>query len=179
MGFFKQEYGSGLPFPSPGDLPDPGMEPKSPAWQEILYHLSHQGSIVMVVSTKKDAQCESWELSFIWGKMKTTTSDNCEELLQRSHGGRSRYKIWWRQSSMQSSTYFTRGFLLVTRSWCHHEGIQCFSRYEEMQRLGSRNQFLKISNHLKTCSTSFPGARNVSFLYPELLLGHVKGQQQQ
>ena len=26
-----QEYWSGLPFPSPGDLPDPGIEPRSPA----------------------------------------------------------------------------------------------------------------------------------------------------
>ena len=31
MGFFRQEYWSGLPFPSPGDLPDPGIKPKSPA----------------------------------------------------------------------------------------------------------------------------------------------------
>ena len=30
MGFFRQEYWSGLPFPSPGDLPDPGIEPASP-----------------------------------------------------------------------------------------------------------------------------------------------------
>ena len=29
MGFSKQEYWSGLPFPSPGDLPNPGMEPMS------------------------------------------------------------------------------------------------------------------------------------------------------
>ena len=28
-----QEYWSGLPFPSPGDLPDPGIEPGSPAFQ--------------------------------------------------------------------------------------------------------------------------------------------------
>ena len=28
-----QEYWSGLPFPSPGDLPDPGIEPGSPALQ--------------------------------------------------------------------------------------------------------------------------------------------------
>ena len=28
--FFKQEYWSGLPFPTPGDLPGPGIEPKSP-----------------------------------------------------------------------------------------------------------------------------------------------------
>ena len=30
-GFSRQEYWSGLPFPSPGDLPDPGIEPGSPA----------------------------------------------------------------------------------------------------------------------------------------------------
>ena len=29
MGFSRQEYWSGLPFPSPGDLPDPGVEPTS------------------------------------------------------------------------------------------------------------------------------------------------------
>ena len=33
MEFFRQEYWSGLPFPSPGDLPDPGIEPGSPALQ--------------------------------------------------------------------------------------------------------------------------------------------------
>ena len=31
MGFPRQEYWSGLPIPSPGDLPDPGIEPGSPA----------------------------------------------------------------------------------------------------------------------------------------------------
>ena len=33
MRFSRQEYWSGLPFPSPGDLPDPGIEPRSPALQ--------------------------------------------------------------------------------------------------------------------------------------------------
>ena len=33
MGFFRPEYWSGLLFPSPGDLPDPGIEPGSPALQ--------------------------------------------------------------------------------------------------------------------------------------------------
>ena len=33
MGFSRQEYLSGLPFPSPGDLPDPGIKPVSPALQ--------------------------------------------------------------------------------------------------------------------------------------------------
>ena len=31
MGISRQEYWSGLPLPSPGDLPDPGIEPASPA----------------------------------------------------------------------------------------------------------------------------------------------------
>ena len=33
MGFARQGYWSGLPFPSPGDLPDPGIKPGSPALQ--------------------------------------------------------------------------------------------------------------------------------------------------
>ena len=32
VGFSRQEYCSGLPFPSPGDLPDPGISSTSPAW---------------------------------------------------------------------------------------------------------------------------------------------------
>ena len=42
MGFSRQEYWSGLPFPSPGDLPNPGIEPGSLALQADLYCLSHQ-----------------------------------------------------------------------------------------------------------------------------------------
>ena len=33
MGFSRQEYWSGSPLPSPGDLPDPGIEPRSPSLQ--------------------------------------------------------------------------------------------------------------------------------------------------
>ena len=33
MGFSRQEYWSGLPLPSPGGLPDPGIEPRSPTLQ--------------------------------------------------------------------------------------------------------------------------------------------------
>ena len=32
IGFPRQKCWSGLPFPSPGDLPDPGIDPGSPAW---------------------------------------------------------------------------------------------------------------------------------------------------
>ena len=33
MGFSRQDYWSGLPYPSPGDLPDPAIEPGSPTFQ--------------------------------------------------------------------------------------------------------------------------------------------------
>ena len=46
MGFSRQEYWRGLPCPPPGDLPDPGIEPVSPATIALKMHSlprSHQG----------------------------------------------------------------------------------------------------------------------------------------
>ena len=47
MGFPRQEYWCGLPFPSPGDLPDLGIESMSPALQVDSLPLSHLGSPVL------------------------------------------------------------------------------------------------------------------------------------
>ena len=44
MGFPRQEYWNGLPFPPPGDLPDPGIETVSPALQADSLSLRYQGS---------------------------------------------------------------------------------------------------------------------------------------
>ena len=43
MGFSRQEYWSGLPFPSPGDLPDLGIEPRSPALEADALTSEPQG----------------------------------------------------------------------------------------------------------------------------------------
>jgi len=43
--FPSQEYWSGLPFPAPGDLPNPGIKPESPAWQADSLPLSHLGAL--------------------------------------------------------------------------------------------------------------------------------------
>ena len=43
MEFSRQESWSGLPFPSPVDLPDPGIEPRSPHCRQTFYHLSPGG----------------------------------------------------------------------------------------------------------------------------------------
>ena len=54
MGFSRQEYWSELPFPSPGDLPDPGIEPSFPTCRQMLYHLSHQGRQISGEDLNKD-----------------------------------------------------------------------------------------------------------------------------
>ena len=74
-------------------------------------------------------------------------SDNSEKLLRRGGGGGrgevSTYVILVKGSSCNQAHIFYRFLLvvcrplLVTRSECHHEGFQCFSRYEEMQEVGS------------------------------------------
>ena len=46
MGFFRQEYWSGLAFPSPGDLPNPEIEPGSPALQADSLPTELQGKII-------------------------------------------------------------------------------------------------------------------------------------
>ena len=44
LGFSRKEYWSGLPFPSPGDLPEPGIEPGSPALQTDSFTTEPPGS---------------------------------------------------------------------------------------------------------------------------------------
>ena len=46
MEFSRPEYWSEWPFPSPGDLPNLGIEPRSPAMQADSYQLSHKGSLI-------------------------------------------------------------------------------------------------------------------------------------
>ena len=53
LGFLRQEYWSGLPFPSLGDLPNPEMEAASPVLQVDSLPLSHQGSLYRGLKTNK------------------------------------------------------------------------------------------------------------------------------
>ena len=53
MGFFRHEYWSGLPFPSPGDLPEPGIEPGSPALQADSLLTELRGLPKILTNSKK------------------------------------------------------------------------------------------------------------------------------
>ena len=52
MGFSRHEYWSGVPFPSPGDLPDPGIEPGSPAFQADALTSEPPGNDMATNSTR-------------------------------------------------------------------------------------------------------------------------------
>ena len=54
---FRQEYWSGLPFPPPGDLPDPGMEPGSPAWEADALTSELPGRPKTETKSKKIKNC--------------------------------------------------------------------------------------------------------------------------
>ena len=65
MGFLRQKYWSGLPFPSPWDLLNPGIEPCLMRWQVGYLPLSHQGSPVFwfSISINKVKKKKKWEES--------------------------------------------------------------------------------------------------------------------
>ena len=99
MGFPKQESWSGLPFPSPGDLPNPGIKPGAPAFQAESLPLSHQGS-----PEKKDIRTQ---ISFTPLRILTAVS---RPLL----GSR----LWAQSLTSMSSFIFMRKWSHCSRTWC-------------------------------------------------------------
>ena len=55
MGFSRQEYWSGLPLPSPGDLPNPGIELRSPVLQADSLTSELPGNLVKFEEKKENA----------------------------------------------------------------------------------------------------------------------------
>ena len=62
-GFSRQEYWSGLPFPSPGDLPHPGIEPRSPALQADALTSEPPGKPIKSNSQNICQRLVNWEIS--------------------------------------------------------------------------------------------------------------------
>ena len=65
MDFSRQEYWNELPLPSPGDLPDPGIEPRSPTLQADSLPSEPPGKLIRVVRTWQVPP--SWELDALQG----------------------------------------------------------------------------------------------------------------
>ena len=76
MGFFRQEYWSGLPFPSPGDLSDPGIEPtslESPPLAGGFFTMEPPGSPVLFVLLNAEISVLCWKA--LSGLIKTFWED--------------------------------------------------------------------------------------------------------
>ena len=71
MGFSRQKCWSGLPFPAPGDLPDLGIEPESPALAGRFFTAEPSGKTFGILSNNKVAT-SSW--------IKALTLELCEDL---------------------------------------------------------------------------------------------------
>ena len=63
MGFPRLEYWSGLPFPAPGDLPDTGIEPASPAFAAGLFTTEPPGNPVQSYASSL-TPAQQWGLLF-------------------------------------------------------------------------------------------------------------------
>ena len=74
MGFSRQEYWSGLPFPSPGDLPDPGIKPGSPTLEANALTSEPPGKPICRVHHKKH-----------WAGWNTSWNQDCQEKYQYPH----------------------------------------------------------------------------------------------
>ena len=81
MEFSRQEYWSGLPFLYPGDLPNPGIEPGSPALLNI------QKTRIMasgpITSRQTDGEAVETVSDFIFGGSKITADGDCRHEIKR------------------------------------------------------------------------------------------------
>ena len=71
IGFSRQEYWNGLPFPSPGDLPDPGIELESLRSLALAGGFFTTSAISLVVQTAKNLpamQFDLWVQKIPWGR---------------------------------------------------------------------------------------------------------------
>ena len=135
VGFSRQEHWSGVPFPPPGHLPNPGIEPESPHCRWILYTTeplrkpSFTVTIGIFLNSRKASKmflsfncwlkrkCTTWEL---WAQfylqqnedfsLGDSTSDSSESCSTEAWGKVSIDVTLVKGEYMQSSTYFPEGF---------------------------------------------------------------------
>ena len=109
IGFSRKEYWSGLPYPPPGDLPHPGIEPRSPAWTGRFFTTETPGKPRrMRWGSSKKEQCKC--------------SGQRKQPVQRPCGG-------------QEQVSFKN---LQEGSWCQGRQQGFFSKATQMKTSGTR-----------------------------------------
>ena len=119
MGFSRQEYWSGLTFPSPGDLPNPGIKPRTPAWQADALPYEPPGKLVTRESQVKPNNTGVGSLSLLQGIYLTQESNrgllHCRRILYTKYFPRTQ-----EQKNEQDSVLVLKKLILVwkTRKKC-------------------------------------------------------------
>ena len=101
-----------------------------------------QCSLIPGLVDLKKCTTRKLQVKFYSRKIRTAAQETTPQIAlrncSREEGEKvSIYVIVVKGEYMQSSTYFSRRFLLVMKNSHHHEGFQCFSRYKEIHELGS------------------------------------------
>ena len=120
--FPRQESWTGLPFPSPGDLPYQGIEPTSPVWHMDSLPLSHLGNPQNTVH--QNICCFSFSLPFFFSFYKTVKSrlsiwwmtQRLERENHTAHKDLSK-QHWWRNSTCWVLREINLSFILCTGFW--------------------------------------------------------------
>ena len=94
MEFSRQEYWGGLPCPPPGDLPDPDIEPASPALQADSLWLSHRGKpckgLNDIIYVEQPTQCLAWQISLHVNFFFAFIYDQFKEIEENNRMGKTR-----------------------------------------------------------------------------------------
>ena len=98
MGFSRQEYWGGLPFPSPGDLPKLGIEPGLLHFRQILHCLSHQGRPDLPSTCPKTDTVFAFII--IWRRNKVILLYWMSNILRGSESNRT---LFWIKTSRKAS----------------------------------------------------------------------------
>ena len=156
MGFSRQEYWSGLPFPSSGDLPKPGTEPRSPALQADFLPSEPPGSTQQMTQMPQSKRLPNWQ-----GPVQTENARSLVPALLRVSR--------WRQQSIKPSVgpFQARGPMQPCRS--HHEagsGHSCWhsgSLPHNRQSVKATAFFLFLSPSLSSFPYSYISPGRVDF----------------
>ena len=104
MGFSRQEYWSGLPFLSPGNLPNPGIEPRSPAFQADTLTSEPPGK------SKKEKHKALWIYSHIYS-LNTISLTSALEVIPNLQERVGDVEALYTLKSDSSNQYFTVCFI--------------------------------------------------------------------
>ena len=141
MGFSRQEYWSGLPFPSPGDLPDPGIDPH-------LLHLLHWQADSFTVETPGTplnvTLCEFWY-------------PPSSHLHRDPKWGQGRMAAWDSEAAGQVHLLLTDGLELLTSS-LEFQFLICEMVIPSACRLGGTTQLYGSWLHSRICSPPPPAS---------------------